>query len=43
MRRGTIDRLEKELKNAEDSLERYRQVLVEYDEVAAGIMEVISQ
>ncbi|MEW6386315.1 MAG: SNF2-related protein [Thermodesulfobacteriota bacterium] len=43
MRRSEIARRERELKNAEDSLEKYRQVQVEYDGVAAGILEVMPQ
>jgi len=39
--RGTIRRLESELEQKEQNLEMQRTVQVEYDEIAAGIVEII--
>lgn len=41
MLRGTIRRLEADLMNKERELENQRSVQVEYDEIAAGILEII--
>jgi superfamily II DNA or RNA helicase len=42
MLRGTIRRLEAELENKERELQNQRSVRVEFDEIAAGILEVIN-
>jgi hypothetical protein len=41
MLRGTIRRLESELEQKERNLEMQRTVQVEYDEIAAGIVEIV--
>lgn len=41
MLRGTIKRLESELSEKETQIERTRAVQVEYDEISAGILEII--
>ena len=41
MLRGTIRRFKSELEQKEQNLEIQRTVQVEYDEIAAGILEIV--